>query len=141
MLAILLLAKVFVMVAPVQDYELQSGNFESGFGNSELESGNFEPEYGNFESEPGEYGFESGDSYSGFGGECGGSLIASRIPQNFSTPLYPRNYPNNLFCIWDIRTSFANERIYLVIDDFETEEPHDTEKPFDFMKVSTAITF
>ena len=118
MLPIILLSKLFVIVALAQDFELQSGSFESG-------SGNFET---------GDYGFESGNSLSGFGGECGGSHIASRDPQNLSTPLYPRNYPNDLFCVWNIRTSSANERIYLIIHDFETEEP------YDFVEVSTAIT-
>ena len=69
-----------------------------------------------------------------FVGECGGNFTASRNPQNFSTPFYPEKYYNNMVCVWNIRASSANERIFLIFHDFETENH------FDVMEVSTAIT-
>ena len=112
MLLIVLLAKLFVIVARTQDFGHYSGNFDR---------------------ESGDYGFQLSNSLSEFDGECGGNFTASRNPQNLSTPLYPGNYPNDLVCVWNIRTLSENERIYLMVDDFETEEP------YDFIKVCTAF--
>jgi len=53
---------------------------------------------------------------------CGYNLTAKTLPQNFSTPVYPRPYRNDISCEWIIAAPFANQRILLVFFDIDTEE-------------------
>jgi len=57
-----------------------------------------------------------------FAAVCGRNVITDIIPQNFSTPFYPRPYRNGLSCEWIINTFFVNQTILVVFFNIETEE-------------------
>lgn len=47
---------------------------------------------------------------------CGGFL--TQFSGNFSSPFYPRNYPNNAKCVWDIEVQ-NNYRATVVFRDVQ----------------------
>jgi len=51
-------------------------------------------------------------------------LLATPIAQSFSTPGYPNDYPDNLDCMWIIRSRDFT-RVQLNISSGETEDVHD----------------
>jgi len=53
---------------------------------------------------------------------CGKNFTTDVIPQNFSTPFYPRLYSNGISCEWIITTPVKNQTIILVFFKIETEE-------------------
>ena len=56
---------------------------------------------------------------------CGWRFIfLSDEPETFTSPSYPHNYPANLACKWEIRSS-GNPVISVHIEDFETETAND----------------
>ena len=40
-----------------------------------------------------------------FSDSCGSNLVASKKPQNISTPNYPNQYSSDITCVWTITTS------------------------------------
>ncbi|KAL4699252.1 hypothetical protein H8959_011909 [Pygathrix nigripes] len=49
---------------------------------------------------------------------CGGFL--SQPSGDFSSPFYPRNYPNNAKCVWDIKVQ-NNHRVTVIFRDVQLE--------------------
>ena len=56
--------------------------------------------------------------------DCGSILEATNYTQNFTSPDYPNNYPNDLNCVWNI-TARPEYFIHIVFIDFETESLYD----------------
>ncbi|KAK3593640.1 hypothetical protein CHS0354_025531 [Potamilus streckersoni] len=57
--------------------------------------------------------------------KCGGNLTAMRKLQWFTSPNYPRNYPNNILCDWIITAPEQDRVVTIQIEDFLVEEPLD----------------
>ncbi|KAL3876991.1 hypothetical protein ACJMK2_034758 [Sinanodonta woodiana] len=56
---------------------------------------------------------------------CGGNLTATRKLQWFTSPNYPRNYPNNIICDWIITAPEQDRVVTIQIEDFLVDEPLD----------------
>ncbi|XP_031569003.1 uncharacterized protein LOC116303577 [Actinia tenebrosa] len=57
--------------------------------------------------------------------ECKDSEFASKshLTWTFTSPHYPYQYPSNVDCTWDIRSTIGgNEKLYIVFDDFQLEK-------------------
>ena len=57
-------------------------------------------------------------------GRCGFNETASLTEKNFTSPNWPRNYPDRIKCEWFFSTD-ANARIRIDIRNFTTEERYD----------------
>ena len=55
---------------------------------------------------------------------CGAPALAVPLPQRLITPGYPNDYPDNLDCMWVIRSRDFTQ-IQLNISSGETEKVHD----------------
>uniref|UniRef100_A0A7E4V9J7 Sushi, von Willebrand factor type A, EGF and pentraxin domain-containing protein 1 n=1 Tax=Panagrellus redivivus TaxID=6233 RepID=A0A7E4V9J7_PANRE len=69
---------------------------------------------------------------------CGGRLKAQLYTQAFSSPEYPRDYPNGLECVWRIDAP-EGHLISLTIDNFDLEDQRDFVVIYDGAKSNAPV--